>query len=516
MEKTEVRPVELKLIRPSPHNPRIFGKNDEALKELAQSIKEQGLISPVVVRPQNGHFELLAGERRFRAFKLAEAGSEIPAVVRIGISDEAAIALTVTENLQRQDLTPLEEANGVASLASTKLTTAEIADKLGKPLSWVARRARLANLSGGWRKLASQPSHPVSTWPASWLEIIALLEPAAQDAVLQEQENWRIRRIESAQDLHRLVGDRTRQLSAAIWKLDDAALCPKAGSCLDCPKRASRSPGLFDDVAATADSKLPKNDRCLDHLCWNEKATAAAKAKAIEIKAKNPDVVLVSQKGGDGAKRIGEFCTHDYGEGYAKVKAFVIDGPDAGKSITLYDSKKSEKHAAGEKPKKVKATPLSERMKNHELRRKAAVAIWVRDEISETFPKKSHSKNPEHLAIGMLIAVGSNHNDGYFTRGSAAAMRKFSGDLAAAARSAWEHVSRTMSRRINFNCLASVERGWEEVLLIAEFLGLDLKALHAKAEQELPIPKSWEKLNANGTPKDETPAKKAKAKARAK
>lgn len=121
--------------------------SESALKDLAASIREHGVLQPVTVRQQpDGNFELIAGERRWRAAKLAGLG-EVPALVR-NTDDVGSLELALVENLQREDLNPLEEAYGYEQLAAQfDLTQEQIAIKVGKERATVANSLRLLQLS---------------------------------------------------------------------------------------------------------------------------------------------------------------------------------------------------------------------------------------------------------------------------------------------------------------------------------------------------------------------------------
>lgn len=149
-----VEMIELSKIRPNPYQPRReFDK--QALKELAKSIDESGVFQPVILRqpdPRLQRYELIAGERRFRASKLAKKKT-IPAIVRT-MSDEQVMEAAILENLQREDLTPLEEAQGYATLMEKlSLTQAEVAEKLGKSRPYIANYLRLLGLPDQIKKL---------------------------------------------------------------------------------------------------------------------------------------------------------------------------------------------------------------------------------------------------------------------------------------------------------------------------------------------------------------------------
>jgi ParB family chromosome partitioning protein len=136
--------VPLNRIRPSALQPRKqFAP--EALQELADSIREQGIVQPLIVRERGGFFELIAGERRWRAAQLLNL-SEVPVITREA-DDRAVLELALIENLQRENLNALEEALGYAQLADQfQLTQEEIAVKVGKSRAAVANATRLLKL----------------------------------------------------------------------------------------------------------------------------------------------------------------------------------------------------------------------------------------------------------------------------------------------------------------------------------------------------------------------------------
>jgi len=143
--------VHLSLIYPNPDQPRKFFPKD-ALEELALSIKEQGLIEPLVVVSRGERFMLIAGERRWRACQMVGL-TEVP--VRIMEADDRQIAeMALVENLQRQDLTPLEEAKAFQDMLDRGYTKAELAQKLGFKQVWrVDERLSLLNLASKYQEL---------------------------------------------------------------------------------------------------------------------------------------------------------------------------------------------------------------------------------------------------------------------------------------------------------------------------------------------------------------------------
>ena len=139
-----LRRVPLDRIRPCPLQPR-KDFSAESLRELADSIREQGMVQPLIVRERDGFYELIAGERRWRAAQLLQL-PEVPAIVRQA-DDRTVLQMALIENLQRENLNPMEEASGYAQLAEQfHLTQEEIAGKVGKSRAVVANALRLLKL----------------------------------------------------------------------------------------------------------------------------------------------------------------------------------------------------------------------------------------------------------------------------------------------------------------------------------------------------------------------------------
>ena len=141
---TVVTNIAINLIHPNPNQPRKTFK-EEALTELADSIKQQGIIQPIIVEKDGGRYNIIAGERRFRAARMAGL-FEIPVIIR-KYTDEEKLEAALIENIQREDLNAIEEAQGYHMLMRTlNLNQDEVAQKVGKKRSTVANSLRLLNL----------------------------------------------------------------------------------------------------------------------------------------------------------------------------------------------------------------------------------------------------------------------------------------------------------------------------------------------------------------------------------
>lgn len=153
-----LRQLPVDLVDRSPFQPR-SNFNEEALQELADSIRAQGVVQPIVVRPRPakpGRFELIAGERRWRAAQLAGL-HEVPAIVREDVDDQAAMAMALIENIQRQALNPMEEAVALNRLIDEfGLTHEQTADAVGRSRAAVSNMLRLLNLEAGVKALLSE------------------------------------------------------------------------------------------------------------------------------------------------------------------------------------------------------------------------------------------------------------------------------------------------------------------------------------------------------------------------
>ncbi|WP_320819534.1 ParB/RepB/Spo0J family partition protein [Thalassolituus sp.] len=150
----ELRHLPIEFVQPGRYQPR-HDIQPEALEELAASIRAQGLMQPIVVRPlpgQDDRFEIIAGERRWRACQLAGM-DRVPALVR-DVPDSAAIAMALIENIQRENLNPMEEAMALHRLQHEfELTQMEVAEAVGKNRATVANLLRLMNLNEDVKRL---------------------------------------------------------------------------------------------------------------------------------------------------------------------------------------------------------------------------------------------------------------------------------------------------------------------------------------------------------------------------
>ena len=148
----QIRELPVGKILPNPAQPRLSYEED-SLRELADSIREHGVLQPILVRPAGSQYELIAGERRWRASRLAQRET-IPAVV-VEFDEETALEVSIIENLQREDVTPLEEAAMFRKMTDLGYSVRQLAQKIGKDKGYVENRMRLSDAPPEIRELVS-------------------------------------------------------------------------------------------------------------------------------------------------------------------------------------------------------------------------------------------------------------------------------------------------------------------------------------------------------------------------
>jgi ParB/RepB/Spo0J family partition protein len=254
-------------IRKSPDNRKRF--NEQALQELAASIKAMGVAQPILIRPvtptaeQPEEYEIVAGERRYRASIIA--GMEtIPAVCRV-LSDLDAAKIRILENLQREDPHPIEEAEGYQQLMLQHGYSADqLAEEVKKSRAYIYGRLKLCALTTEVREQFLNDKIPASTAlliariPVPDLQARALKEILSPSGWPPEPMSYR-RAAEHVQSRYML------DLATAVFKLEDGKLLASAGACVKCPKRTGNQPELFPGLSA---------DVCTDPDCFAEKRAA--------------------------------------------------------------------------------------------------------------------------------------------------------------------------------------------------------------------------------------------------
>lgn len=218
----KVEELQLDEIRPNPYQPR---KNfdEENLKDLSDSIRKNGVFQPIIVRKSSVMgYEIIAGERRFRASKLAGKDS-IPAIVR-AIDDEQMMEVAVLENLQREDLSPLEEAEAYSTLMKNlKITQSELSERLGKSRPYIANYLRLLDLSREVKAFVQDGK--LSMGQARTLLALKDKDKLVELAKKTVKENYTVRQLEQiVNDMNgkkKVKKDRKKKLSPYLLQSQD-------------------------------------------------------------------------------------------------------------------------------------------------------------------------------------------------------------------------------------------------------------------------------------------------------
>lgn len=270
----------LSRIRISPDNRKRF--NELALQELAASIKSMGVAQPILMRPvtptaeKPEDFEIVAGERRFRASNLAGM-ADIPAMVR-KLTDLQAAKLRILENLQREDPHEMEEAEGYQLLMQQHGYNADqLAEEVSKSRAYIYGRLKLCALTLPVREQFLENKISASTA----LLIARIPVPALQVQALDEIVNPKTwpgnEPLSYRKALEHIQSRYMLDLATAIFPLDSAKLLASAGSCNKCPKRTGNEPLLYPGLSA---------DVCTDPDCFSEKRAAQHAATLVAANKK--------------------------------------------------------------------------------------------------------------------------------------------------------------------------------------------------------------------------------------
>lgn len=501
-ENAKFKNLPLDLIIPTPDNPRDKIKaNDPEIIELAESIKELGVLDPVLCRPhptEKGKYDLRAGERRWIAAQIADL-DVIPALV-CEWTDAQAFGVTMVENLQRANLTPMEAARGVRAMLDGGLTYAQIGAELGKSARWVAARAQLTHLTDAWKKTIADPESFAHGYSAGHLELIARLEPETQDMYLERTYHDDSPTLEAlAQDLANF----TMTVGKAPWNPNDEALHPAAGACAVCGKRASKKPLLFPEDDPEPDPKKAlKKDRCLDMACWQAKLAAhIEKKKAEHQEIYGKDLILLSSRYGQAMPKGA--VSHNTLETRCKKSepgarpGFHLDGPEAGHLVWCrpygaVSSHSSRPRGADGKPEPL---PIAERRKKLERRRNLLAIKTVQEWLVNTAANAGAPFLDDAAIVRAAVELGvreemNNEQLGKIWKRICPPNWKTKPDLPLAMDQLRDSLRPILSEYINPNAYAE-KIDLEPADMVCTFMGWSILDFLAIANREIPEPKSW-------------------------
>lgn len=266
--------VPLKQLRPYAGNPR---EQLGDVKGLVESMERNGFLGALLVRQigakgEEGVYEVITGNRRLEAAK--QAGLEVVPCDIYELTDVQALEMNLTEQINRAQLTPLEEAEGCRRLMEEAgYDKAQVAAKLGQSVSWVTKRVSLCGLAAETKKALAKGTLPLTVAQGiASLPTQKLQADATDTAVTLAEGGYKGEEI-----LEKLRAEVARPLSGVPFKLTDAELVPEAGACSKCPYNSTNAqmPGLFDNAKAGA--------TCAKTPCLDEKLMAAWKRDAKKL-----------------------------------------------------------------------------------------------------------------------------------------------------------------------------------------------------------------------------------------
>ncbi len=272
-----------------------------AMDELAESIKQVGILQPIIARLNTGVkkkvvpiYEVVCGARRLQAAVLAEL-KEVPVIVR-ELSDDEALDLMITENLQRKDVSPLEEAEAFKSLIEKRsYDIAGLVARFGKSETYIRHRLKLNDLIPGFRELLQKDIINLSLAME-----ICKLAAGTQKEVYDEDYSDRDKpwwQPNTAKEFRRKIErEYSMKLANAPFSPVDATLDRKAGACISCPKNSALNTILFPD--------MPVEGVCLDRSCFKHKSDIHFDRELKRVINEEPDVVIGHANYGDGKGTI--------------------------------------------------------------------------------------------------------------------------------------------------------------------------------------------------------------------
>jgi len=263
---SDFRTVAIDQLRESPANPR--RSFDEGKQEIAQSIRAQGVLVPLIVRPTTSDsFEVVAGARRFRAAQLAELFA-VPVRV-VELTDAEALTLQLVENAIREDVHPYEEALAYRALLKSPeppYDVASLALKTGRSVNHIYSRLRMAELIPKAAD-AFQPNQITAGHAVLIARLPQEQQERALDAAFRQDLRPKEKHAVPVRELGQWIRDNLMlTLTEAVFDRSDAELVPAAGACVTCSKRTAANTALFDDFA--------QDDKCLDGECFRSKVDA--------------------------------------------------------------------------------------------------------------------------------------------------------------------------------------------------------------------------------------------------
>lgn len=379
--------VPLEMVLPSKGNRKIGQVDAQKLGDLVESVRAVGILQPLIVRPtldpeqladldsscelpDPDRYEVVAGSRRLMAARQAGL-AEVPVIVR-DLTGEEAAEIQAIENLQREDLHPMDECAIFEFLLKTGTRREELAARIGKSEGYIYNRLQLRNLVPeiGEMYRSGQLSSSLAL-------LLAKYPPETQAEIVssywfdpQELSELGAKRVE--QDL---LARFMLELDGAAFPKDDQELYPEAGACSSCPKRSGHVPGLFPELTG--------GQRCLDAACFGEKQQRFVAAQLDAHKGEK--LAKIMGPGAYAKGRTAVLPTDAYEEVKKRSKgaepAIVVDGKGAGRITYVRIAEWAKQQASG-------AGDEKEREQKRRLRELTKRGKKVRSELVGTIKRR--------------------------------------------------------------------------------------------------------------------------------
>lgn len=420
---------------------------------LVESVRAVGVMCPLTVRlTDDGHgYEIVAGHRRHEAARLAGL-EEVPAMVVECTALEAA-CMCVTENLQRRDLEPLEEAEGVAALLEAHGTASEVAARLGRSPKWVARRALLMKLPEEIKSsMREEPEGPWGSSPLKALEALAMAPGKVQQIMMEEVEQWndpiRLGRVQNEMERY------AKNLNG---------VCFNTAECVKCLKRTGAQPDMFDWLEQEG------LGNCLDMDCFAIKWLAHVRGRIAKLRKRHGEATEVYSW--DTIFHVPEAKNWDYDlhfhaeeeppgtpvievERHGEVRVLFVRGmPDGGEA------------SEGE------ASPGETKQPTALQKRQAKAVDWMREMLDKG------EVNPFELcsavqALNVLAMVGTEWKKEWPEGDRQAWEDAFESDVwgCRERKAAWISVNKVLARRLRYDAIIRIKEAWKEACAMAATL----------------------------------------------
>lgn len=478
----------------------------EEIQERADSIKSVGLIHSVKIQPiedKTFNYQVVAGRKSFFALttildktKLVMGGNSPEVTIINGDADLIAFA----ENHERVNLTLWEEVEKLENLRDKFKTLGDLANALGKKPLWVARRINLSNLTADWKHIMK--NNEFNGFSIGHYEIVATYPQEIQNSISSYCANYDEVQNASIKKFEKLVKKTfSRKLVSLPWNQNGAE--KGCGECKACLDRINNG-FLFENM------NDPKEAICMNHNYLNNKLNEFIVAEAEKIRLQEENIYLISNTwyideesspfSNEEVLTSRQWCRKTKKDG--GVKAFMVDGAEAGKYVYIEVYQENEDEQEEIKPEEKKVRSLDERkaLKNRQRQRKAIESLI-------DYVKTTDYQIPCRDDIFALVACLKVENvfRGEYDYEKGKSIYKYDCEsgivgferakaLENIDTAVWEALSNEIVRELKYGQSGPVEANWLEAEIISTLISFDLNKAFEEATEALPNPKCWKKL----------------------